>query len=211
MKKKSYIIVIVLVLIIFMVFYIFKTNIKDNSEKKSNIETVNNIEENVKKIKEETNESKEIQQGNIEEKNLNLDISRNKENKKEILSVEKINKKDEEEKYYDEEYKIGVRDRKKQNIFLKLKDPKGILDELKDDDFMDSSVMNAQIIEEMTKDEKYDEKILDIIKNDKKLEMLKILEFFLEKNKEEEAKKIVDLLFRKRYELFKQYMYKSFN
>lgn len=48
MKKKSYIIVIVLVLIIFMVFYIFKTNIKDNSEKKSNIETVNNIEENVK-------------------------------------------------------------------------------------------------------------------------------------------------------------------
>lgn len=211
MKKKSYIIVIVLVLIIFMVFYIFKTNIKDNSEKKSNIETVNNIEENVKKIKEETNESKEIQQGNIEEKNLNLDISRNKENKKEILSVEKINKKDEEEKYYDEEYKIGVRDRKKQNIFLKLKDPKGILDELKDDDFIDSSVMNAQIIEEMTKDEKYDEKILDIIKNDKKLEMLKILEFFLEKNKEEEAKKIVDLLFRKRYELFKQYMYKSFN
>lgn len=140
-----------------------------------------------------------------------MDISRNKENKKEILSVEKINKKDEEEKYYDEEYKIGVRDRKKQNIFLKLKDPKGILDELKDDDFMDSSVMNAQIIEEMTKDEKYDEKILDIIKNDKKLEMLKILEFFLEKNKEEEAKKIVDLLFRKRYELFKQYMYKSFN
>lgn len=213
MKKNVYVLVIliVLVLIIFMVFYIFKTNIKDNSEKKSNVETVNNIEENVKKIKEETNESKEIQQGNIEEKNLNLDISRNKENKKEILSVEKINKKDEEEKYYDEEYKIGVRDRKKQNIFLKLKDPKGILDELKDDDFMDSSVMNAQIIEEMTKDEKYDEKILDIIKNDKKLEMLKILEFFLEKNKEEEAKKIVDLLFRKRYELFKQYMYKSFN
>lgn len=118
-----------------------------------------------------------------------MDISTNKENKKEILGVEKINKKDEEEKYYDEEYKIGVRDRKKQNIFLKLKDPKGILDELKDNDFMDSSVMNVQIIEEMTKDEKYDAKIVDIIKNDKKLEMLKILEFFLEKNKEEEAKK----------------------
>ena len=211
MKKNVYVLVIVLVLIIFMVFYIFKTNVKDNSEKKSNVETVNNIEENVKKIKEETNESKEIQQGNIEEKNLNLDISRNKENKKEILGVEKINKKDEEEKYYDEEYKIGVRDRKKQNIFLKLKDPKGILDELKDNDFMDSSVMNAQIIEEMTKDEKYDAKIVDIITNDKKLEILKILEFFLEKKKEEEAKKIVDLLFRKRYELFKQYMYKSFN
>ena len=211
MKKKLYILVIVLVLIIFMAFYIFKTNVKDNSEKKLNVETVNNIEENIKKIKEETNESKEIQQGNIEKRNLNLDIRRNKENKKEILGVEKINKKDEEEKYYDEEYKIGVRDRKKQNIFLKLKNPKGILDELKDNDFMDSSVINAQIIEEMTKDEKYDEKILDIIKNDKKLEMLKILEFFLEKNKEEEAKKIVDLLFKKRYPLFKQYMYKSFN
>ena len=140
-----------------------------------------------------------------------MDISTNKENKKEILGVEKINKKDEEEKYYDEEYKIGVRDRKKQNIFLKLKDPKGILDELKDNDFMDSSVMNVQIIEEMTKDEKYDAKIVDIIKNDKKLEMLKILEFFLEKNKEEEAKKIVDLFFKKRYQLFKHYMYKSFN
>lgn len=170
---------------------------------------MNNIEENIKKLKEETNESKEIQEGNIEKRNLNLDISRNKENKKEILGVE--NKKDEEEKYYDEEYKIGVRDRKKQNIFLKLKNPRGILDELKDNDFMDSSVINAQIIEEMTKDEKYDEKILDIIKNDKKLEMLKILEFFLEKNKEEEAKKIVDLLFKKRYPLFIQYMYKSFN
>ena len=209
MKKKLYILVIVLVLIIFMAFYIFKTNVKDNSEKKLNVETVNNIEENIKKLKEETNESKEIQQGNIEKRNLNLDISRNKENKKEILGVE--NKKDEEEKYYDEEYKIGVRDRKKQNIFLKLKNPRGILDELKDNDFMDSSVINAQIIEEMTKDEKYDEKILDIIKNDKKLEMLKILEFFLEKNKEEEAKKIVDLLFKKRYPLFIQYMYKSFN
>ena len=209
MKKKLYILVIVLVLIIFMAFYIFKTNVKDNSEKKLNVETVNNIEENIKKIKEETNESKEIQEGNIEKRNLNLDISRNKENKKEILGVE--NKKDEEEKYYDEEYKIGVRDRKKQNIFLKLKNPRGILDELKDNDFMDSSVINAQIIEEMTKDEKYDEKILDIIKNDKKLEMLKILEFFLEKNKEEEAKKIVDLLFKKRYPLFIQYMYKSFN
>lgn len=209
MKKKLYILVIVLVLIIFMVFYIFKTNVKDNSEKKLNVETVNNIEENIKKLKEETNESKEIQEGNIEKRNLNLDISRNKENKKEILGVE--NKKDEEEKYYDEEYKIGVRDRKKQNIFLKLKNPRGILDELKDNDFMDSSVINAQIIEEMTKDEKYDEKILDIIKNDKKLEMLKILEFFLEKNKEEEAKKIVDLLFKKRYPLFIQYMYKSFN
>lgn len=170
---------------------------------------MNNIEENIKKLKEETNESKEIQEGNIEKRNLNLDISRNKENKKEILGVE--NKKDEEEKYYDEEYKIGVRDRKKQNIFLKLKNPRGILDELKDNDFMDSSVINAQIIEEMTKDEKYDEKILDIIKNDKKLEMLKILEFFLEKNKEEEAKKKVDLLFKKRYPLFIQYMYKSFN
>jgi len=192
-----------------MAFYIFKTNVKDNSEKKLNVETVNNIEENIKKLKEETNESKEIQEGNIEKRNLNLDISRNKENKKEILGVE--NKKDEEEKYYDEEYKIGVRDRKKQNIFLKLKNPRGILDELKDNDFMDSSVINAQIIEEMTKDEKYDEKILDIIKNDKKLEMLKILEFFLEKNKEEEAKKIVDLLFKKRYPLFIQYMYKSFN
>ena len=178
-------------------------------KKKLNVETVNNIEENIKKLKEETNESKEIQEGNIEKRNLNLDISRNKENKKEILGVE--NKKDEEEKYYDEEYKIGVRDRKKQNIFLKLKNPRGILDELKDNDFMDSSVINAQIIEEMTKDEKYDEKILDIIKNDKKLEMLKILEFFLEKNKEEEAKKIVDLLFKKRYPLFIQYMYKSFN
>lgn len=192
MKKILYILVIVLVLITFMAFYIFKTNVKDNSEKKLNVETVNNIEENIKKLKEETNESKEIQEGNIEKRNLNLDISRNKENKKEILGVE--NKKDEEEKYYDEEYKIGVRDRKKQNIFLKLKNPRGILDELKDNDFMDSSVINAQIIEEMTKDEKYDEKILDIIKNDKKLEMLKILEFFLEKNKEE-AKKIVDLLF----------------
>ena len=209
MKKILYILVIVLVLITFMAFYIFKTNVKDNSEKKLNVETVNNIEENIKKIKEETNESKEIQEGNIEKRNLNLDISRNKENKKEILGVE--NKKDEEEKYYDEEYKIGVRDRKKQNIFLKLKNPRGILDELKDNDFMDSSVINAQIIEEMTKDEKYDEKILDIIKNDKKLEMLKILEFFLEKNKEEEAKKIVDLLFKKRYPLFIQYMYKSFN
>ena len=209
MKKILYILVIVLVLITFMAFYIFKTNVKDNSEKKLNVETVNNIEENIKKLKEETNESKEIQEGNIEKRNLNLDISRNKENKKEILGVE--NKKDEEEKYYDEEYKIGVRDRKKQNIFLKLKNPKGILDELKDNDFMDSSVINAQIIEEMTKDEKYDEKILDIIKNDKKLEMLKILEFFLEKNKEEEAKKIVDLLFKKRYPLFIQYMYKSFN
>lgn len=200
MKKILYILVIVLVLITFMAFYIFKTNVKDNSEKKLNVETVNNIEENIKKLKEETNESKEIQEGNIEKRNLNLDISRNKENKK-----------DEEEKYYDEEYKIGVRDRKKQNIFLKLKNPRGILDELKDNDFMDSSVINAQIIEEMTKDEKYDEKILDIIKNDKKLEMLKILEFFLEKNKEEEAKKIVDLLFKKRYPLFIQYMYKSFN
>ena len=209
MKKILYILVIVLVLITFMAFYIFKTNVKDNSEKKLNVETVNNIEENIKKLKEETNESKEIQEGNIEKRNLNLDISRNKENKKEILGVE--NKKDEEEKYYDEEYKIGVRDRKKQNIFLKLKNPRGILDELKDNDFMDSSVINAQIIEEMTKDEKYDEKILDIIKNDKKLEMLKILEFFLEKNKEEEAKKIVDLLFKKRYPLFIQYMYKSFN
>lgn len=209
MKKILYILVIVLVLIIFMAFYIFKTNVKDNSEKKLNVETVNNIEENIKKLKEETNESKEIQEGNIEKRNLNLDISRNKENKKQILGVE--NKKDEEEKYYDEEYKIGVRDRKKQNIFLKLKNPRGILDELKDNDFMDSSVINAQIIEEMTKDEKYDEKILDIIKNDKKLEMLKILEFFLEKNKEEEAKKIVDLLFKKRYQLFIQYMYKSFN
>lgn len=209
MKKILYILVIVLVLITFMAFYIFKTNVKDNSEKKLNVETVNNIEENIKKLKEETNESKEIQEGNIEKRNLNLDISRNKENKKEILGVE--NKKDEEEKYYDEEYKIGVRDRKKQNIFLKLKNPRGILDELKDNDFMDSSVINAQIIEEMTKDEKYDEKILDIIKNDKKLEMLKILEFFLEKNKEEEAKKIVDLLLKKRYPLFIQYMYKSFN
>lgn len=209
MKKILYILVIVLVLITFMAFYIFKTNVKDNSEKKLNVETVNNIEENIKKLKEETNESKEIQEGNIEKRNLNLDISRNKENKKEILGVE--NKKDEEEKYYDEEYKIGVRDRKKQNIFLKLKNPRGILDELKDNDFMDSSVINAQIIKEMTKDEKYDEKILDIIKNDKKLEMLKILEFFLEKNKEEEAKKIVDLLFKKRYPLFIQYMYKSFN
>lgn len=209
MKKILYILVIVLVLITFMAFYIFKTNVKDNSEKKLNVEIVNNIEENIKKLKEETNESKEIQEGNIEKRNLNLDISRNKENKKEILGVE--NKKDEEEKYYDEEYKIGVRDRKKQNIFLKLKNPRGILDELKDNDFMDSSVINAQIIEEMTKDEKYDEKILDIIKNDKKLEMLKILEFFLEKNKEEEAKKIVDLLFKKRYPLFIQYMYKSFN
>ena len=211
MKKNIYVLAIVLVLIVFIVFHIFKTNVKDNSEKKSNVETVNNIEENFKKIKEETNESKEIQQGNIEKRNLNLDISTNKENKKGILGVEKINKKDEEEKYYDEEYKIGVRDRKKQNIFLKLKDPKGILDELKDNDFMDSSVMNVQIIEEMTKDEKYDAKIVDIIKNDKKLEMLKILEFFLEKNKEEEAKKIVDLLFKKRYQLFKHYMYKSFN
>lgn len=189
MKKNIYVLAILLVLIVFIVFHIFKTNVKDNSEKKLNVETVNNIEENLKKIKEETNESKEIQQGNIEKRNLNLDISTNKENKKEILGVEKINKKDEEEKYYDEEYKIGVRDRKKQNIFLKLKDPKGILDELKDNDFMDSSVMNVQIIEEMTKDEKYDAKIVDIIKNDKKLEMLKILEFFLEKNKEEEAKK----------------------
>ena len=170
MKKILYILVIVLVLITFMAFYIFKTNVKDNSEKKLNVETVNNIEENIKKLKEETNESKEIQEGNIEKRNLNLDISRNKENKKEILGVE--NKKDEEEKYYDEEYKIGVRDRKKQNIFLKLKNPRGILDELKDNDFMDSSVINAQIIEEMTKDEKYDEKILDIIKNDKKFGIL---------------------------------------
>ena len=49
MKKKLYILVIVLVLIIFMAFYIFKTNVKDNSEKKLNVETVNNIEENIKK------------------------------------------------------------------------------------------------------------------------------------------------------------------
>ena len=63
------------------------------------------------------------------------------------------------------------------------------MDELKDNDFMDSSVINAQIIEEMTKDEKYDEKILDIIKNDKKLEMLKILEFFLEKKQRRRSKK----------------------
>lgn len=84
MKKILYILVIVLVLITFMAFYIFKTNVKDNSEKKLNVETVNNIEENIKKLKEETNESKEIQEGNIEKRNLNLDISRNKENKKEI-------------------------------------------------------------------------------------------------------------------------------
>ena len=58
-----------------------------------------------------------------------------------FLLVPVIGKKDEEEKYYDEEYKIGVRDRKKQNIFLKLKNPRGILDELKDNDFMDSSVL----------------------------------------------------------------------
>ena len=51
MKKKLYILVIVLVLIIFMAFYIFKTNVKDNSEKKLNVETVNNIEENIKRIK----------------------------------------------------------------------------------------------------------------------------------------------------------------
>ena len=82
MKKILYILVIVLVLITFMAFYIFKTNVKDNSEKKLNVETVNNIEENIKKLKEETNESKEIQEGNIEKRNLNLDISRNKENKK---------------------------------------------------------------------------------------------------------------------------------
>ena len=49
MKKKLYILVIVLVLIIFMAFYIFKTNVKDNSEKKLNVETVNNIEENISK------------------------------------------------------------------------------------------------------------------------------------------------------------------
>ena len=211
MKKIIYILAILLVLIIFMVFHILKSNIKNENEEKLNVKAADNIEENVKKLKEETNESKEIQQGNIEKRDLNLNISTNKENKKEMLGLEKVNKKDEEEKYYDEEYKIGVRDRKKQNIFLKLKEPKRILDEFKDNDFKDSSVINVQIIEEMTKDEKYDEKIVDIITNDKKLEMIKILEFFLEKNKEEEAKKIVDLLFRKRYELFKQYMYKSFN
>lgn len=49
MKKNIYVLAILLVLIVFIVFHIFKTNVKDNSEKKLNVETVNNIEENLKK------------------------------------------------------------------------------------------------------------------------------------------------------------------